>query len=459
MKPNNIAYLYMSYKYTRDNERKIFTENGSKYADEFISFVREIDWGWRYEGENTFLRGTYNDDTENVDFDFVKLQCTASLPAVPCFVFGGYVYELLNKELGGLKKFLDPTGDVDVRINTPVVKLDERHKYEEVYNFWYEDAECTKLNEIMDNYSNHLFRLVLSKVSQMNFENTVDFDIKDDPEGGEDFVKVGNVYVSRICNPSNVKIQIVCKFSGMTSSDHLFEMVWVVKKDDIGEEVGQLTYYREKNPKIQGVFVQDLKSLILDNVGSANDRISLYGSVKQHKWFNHIQRLKYLNSIFKDIIVMYTDKHEKFIIGTLLCYMFLFLLKTEGIHVFSLGDRVAKTDVIFNQLTSNFLDYVIQMKDIIDSQYKLIYKGQRVTFSDELQNKYFKNKNIEFIIADIQAKCKDRSVPALLRPRITATKVKTPYSQRRATLKTQDNFKVGLKPRKSRSLRRTKSMS
>ena len=383
----------MSYKYTRDSDRKIFTENGSKYADEFISLVRDIDWGWRYEGENTFLRGTYNDDTDKVDFDFVKLECTASLPPVPCFVFGGYVYELLNKDLGGLKKFLDPTGDVDVRINTPVVKLAERHKYEEVYNFWYEDAACSKLNDIMDQYSRYLFRLVLAKVSQMNFENTVDFDIQDDPEGGgEDFVKVGNVYVSRICNPSNVKIQIVCKFSGMTTSDHLFEMVWVIKKDDIVEELGPLGYYKEKNPKIQGVFVQDLKSLILDNVGSANDRISLYGSVKQHKWFNHIQRLKYLNSIFKD------------------------------------------------------------------SQYKLIYKGQRVTFSDELQNKYFKNKNIEFIIADIQAKCKDRTIPELLRPRITATKFKTPYSLRRAKEKTQDNFKVGLKT-KRRTLRRTKSMS
>ena len=448
----------MTYKYTKDNDRKIFTENGSKYADEFISLVREIDWGWRYEGENTFLRGTYNDNTDKVDFDFVKLECTATLPPVPCFVFGGYVYELLNKEFGGLKKFLDPTGDVDVRINTPIVKLSERHKHEEVYNFWYEQAACTKLNEIMDNYSSHLFSLVLSKVTQMNFENTVDFDIKDDPEGGgEDFVKVGNVYVSRICNPSNVKIQIVCKFSNMTSSDHLFEMVWVIKKEDIGEEMGPLNYYREKNPKIQGVFVQDLKSLILDNVGSANDRISLYGTVKQHKWFNHIQRLKYLNSIFKDIILIYTDKHEKFIIGTLLCYMFLFLLKTEGVHVFSLGERVAKTDVIFNQLTSNFLEYVIQMKDIINSQYKLIYRGQRVTFSDEMLDKYFRNKKIDIIIEDIQAKYRDRSVPALLKPHITATKFKSAYSLRRNSFKTQDNSNVGKRRFPKISLRRDKS--
>ena len=452
----------MSYKYTRDNDRKIFTENGSKYADDFISLVREIDWGWRYEGENTFLRGTYNDDTEKIDFDFLKLQCTASLPSIPYFVFGGYVYELLNKELGGLKKFLDPTGDVDVRINTPVVKLSERDKYTEVYNFWYEDTEFTKLNDIMEQYSRYLFSAVLSKVSQMNFENTVDFDIKEDDEGDvTDFIKVGNVYVARVCNPSNVKIQIVCKFANMTTSDHLFEMVWAIKKDnDFGEDTEHLSHYKDKNPKIQGVFIQDLKSLIIDNVGSANDRISLYGTVKQHKWFNHIQRLKYLNSIFKEIIVMYTDRHEKFLIGTFLCYMFLFLLKTEGIHVFSLGDRVSKTDVIFNQLSSNFIEYVIQMKDIINSQYKLVYKEQRVTFSDELQNKYFKNKNVDLIIAGIQEKCRDRSVPALLRPRITATKIKTAYSQRRVTLKTQDNSRVGLRTGSGKkTLRRTKSMS
>ena len=125
----------MSYKYTRDNDRKIFTTNGSKHAHHFVSLVREIDWGWTYEGENIFLRGVYNEETDKNVFDFVKLQCTATLPPVPYFLFGGYVYELLNKEYGGLQKFLDPTGDVDVRINTPVVKLSERDKYTEVYNF------------------------------------------------------------------------------------------------------------------------------------------------------------------------------------------------------------------------------------------------------------------------------------------------------------------------------------
>ena len=70
----------MSYKYTKDNDRKIFTTNGSKYAEIFIDLLKEIDWNWKYEGENIFLRGTYNEETEKNDFDFVKLQCTASLP-------------------------------------------------------------------------------------------------------------------------------------------------------------------------------------------------------------------------------------------------------------------------------------------------------------------------------------------------------------------------------------------
>ena len=451
----------MSYKYTRDNDRKIFTTNGSKYADHFVSLVREIDWGWTYEGENIFLRGVYNEETDKNVFDFVKLQCTATLPPVPYFLFGGYVYELLNKEYGGLERFLDPTGDVDVRINTPVVKLSERDKFTEVYNFWYEDENYTKLNDIIDKYSSYLFSAVLSKVSQMQIDNTVDFDIKEDDDEGDvvDFVKVGNVYVAKVCNSFSLKIQVVCKFSNMDKPDHLFEMVWSVTKDPIGEDSEYLKHYKETNPKMEGVFVQDLKSLIIDNVGSANDRISLYGTVKQHKWFNHIQRLKYLNHIFKDLIRMYTDRNEIELIGACICYMFLFLLKTEGIHVFSLGDRVAKTDVIFNQLTSNFLEYVIQKEAQINHKPRLIFKGQRVTFSQELLGKYFKTGTIDIIIVDIQDKCRDRTVPLLLLPSVVPTKFKSAYSLRRRKLKMQDNSRLGLRTGSGKkTLRRTKSM-
>ena len=210
---------------------------------------------------------------------------------------------------------------------------------------------------------------------------------------------------------------------------------------------------------MDGVFVQDLKSLLVDNVGSANDRISLYGTVKQHKWFNHVQRLKYLNYIFKEFIKLYTDRNELELIGAFICYMFLFVLKTEGIHVFSLGDRVAKTDVIFNQLTSNFLEYVIQNQDKINQKPRLIIKGQRVTFSQEIVGKYFINGKVDIIIADIQEKCRDRTVPLLLLPSIVPTKFKSAYSLRHRKLKMQDNSRLGLRTgSKRKTLRRTKSM-
>ena len=139
--------------------------------------------------------------------------------------------------------------------------------------------------------------------------------------------------------------------------------------------------------------------------------------------------------------------------------MFLFVLKTEGIHVFSLGDRVAKTDVIFNQLTSSFLEYVIQRQDNINQKPKLIFKGQRVTFSDELLGKYFKNGKIDNIVADVQEKCRDRRVPLLLLPSIVPTKFKSAYSLRHRKLKMQDNSRLGLRTgSKRKTLRRTKSM-
>ena len=140
-------------------------------------------------------------------------------------------------------------------------------------------------------------------------------------------------------------------------------------------------------------------------------------------------------------------------------YVFIFL-KTEGIHVFSLGDRVAKTDVIFNQLTSNFLEYVIQNQDKINQKPRLIVKGQRVTFSQELIGKYFKNGKVDIMIADIQEKCRDRTVPLLLLPSIVPIKYKSAYSLRPRKLKMQDNSRLGLRTgSKRKTLRRTKSVS
>ena len=42
------------YKYTKDKERILFTENGSKYAEEFINLLREIDWNWTFKANLPF---------------------------------------------------------------------------------------------------------------------------------------------------------------------------------------------------------------------------------------------------------------------------------------------------------------------------------------------------------------------------------------------------------------------
>lgn len=304
----------MDYKYTKDKDRILFTENGGKFADEFINLLKEIDWNWRYEGECIFLiNNEYSDSTT----EFVKLPCKATLPKTPYFVFGGYVYELFNKEYGHLEKFLDPTGDVDVRINLPSIETLQEYS---IMNFWYEEIECNKLNSVMEGYLNYLFTSVVDKVRDINIDNTVDFDIKEDDEGNiVHYEKIGNVYVAKVYHPLSVKIQVVCKFKNMSAPDHLFELVWLIKKT-VGEV---LRPHLIKNSKVNNVFVQDLQSLIVDNIGSANDRIYLYGKPNQHKWFNHIQRLKYINYIFDRLIIDY-DRPDKILIASLLCYHFYF---------------------------------------------------------------------------------------------------------------------------------------
>lgn len=442
--------MSIAYKYTRDKDRILFTENGSKYADDFINLLKEIDWNWSYEGDCVLL---INDENSDSTTEFIKMPCKATLPKTPYFVFGGYVYELFNKEFGHLERFLDPTGDVDVRINLPSITSDP---VQNIINFWYEEVECTNLNSVMDNYLNYLFQHVVNKVRQIKILNTVDFDLKEDDEGNiVHSEKVGNVYIAKVYHPLSVKIQVVCKFNNMESPDHLFELVWLIKKNITGEVLRKNI---TKNPVINGIFVQDLPSLIVDNIGSANDRIYLYGKPNQHKWFNHIQRLKYINYLFDKLIVPY-DKGDKILIASLLCYLFLFILKTEGIHVFSLGDKVAKTGVIFGQLTSNFLKFVKEHKIRIDSQARLIHREQRVSFTPEFLSKYLKNgtrDDIQGLITEIEKKNREKTVPSSLKPHITAMKYKSAYSLRRVSLKTQDNSKVGRKSKRI-SLRRVKS--
>jgi hypothetical protein len=220
---------YNTYKYTKDSDRVLFTKNGSKVSNHFIDLLREIKWDWRYEGKCTFGKANYDDDGEFEKNELVSLNCVATLPKVPYFVFGGYVYELCNKEYGGLKQFLDPTGDVDVRVNKPSIKILDNIRYDPL-DFWYEDSSYSTLNTVMELYTNYLFDAVITKMRQIEFLNTVEFDLKDLDDGLiSRSEKIGAIYVVKVYHPLSVKIQVVCKFEKMTEPDHLFELVWLIK--------------------------------------------------------------------------------------------------------------------------------------------------------------------------------------------------------------------------------------
>jgi hypothetical protein len=93
-------------------------------------------------------------------------------------------------------------------------------------------------------------------------------------------------------------------------------------------------------------------------------------------------------------------------------------------------------------------------------QTRLIFRGQRVTFPVEFLNKYLKNgakDDIQGLIKEIERKNRETTVPQSLRPHIVTNKYKSAYSLRRRSLKTQDNSKIGLRLRKSKSIRRVKS--
>ena len=139
------------FKYTIDNDRKIWTSNNYSAGIYLLEVIKEIKWHeYTYNGPSTFLDPPDDDDeatfNPNIDVPTTQIQptrvCTiqASYPPInpdlsirqvyPYKLFGGCCYEVLNMSRPGVKlhDIVDPTGDLDVRVYLPNINFIESDK-------------------------------------------------------------------------------------------------------------------------------------------------------------------------------------------------------------------------------------------------------------------------------------------------------------------------------------------
>ena len=238
-----------------------------------------------------------------------------------------------------LHDLVDPTGDVDIEIRRPRVKiLNELH--EDPSEFDYKDSSLTDFNEWFAHWTNWLYENVVtifksSTTRKAILPITEPFDIMTDPNvEGEILLKmrVDNIWILLLKTSTMLKVQIMVKLKGVSHSDHIFEMVIVTNTKNYGDVAGTPSptvkkiefrpadgtpeilnktaskyYFDVRTMNLPNVRIQSFYSFITDNREALVKRLVFAISQKQHKFYNHIQRLKYLTEIIPYFVTNKAD--------------------------------------------------------------------------------------------------------------------------------------------------------
>lgn len=287
------------------------------------------------------------------------------------YFFGGSVYELMNTlyrndhDVPDLHSYVDPTGDMDVLVNYPKFRflknqdpmdyaayffetlpaknntnkkvaepLESRGCHKERIGNYMPNNQISKQNVVRDGrryseFIEHFTDWILDELAEQIlslkkgtlfdslFGNTIPFNIENDAEGAnaDTVICVDNLKIARSFLPSMnlIKIQLIAKFTGMTKSDHICELL--IRMNDMPEGMETLTSLT-KNPKdeyhiLKGVPMSNFKELISGNVNSIKNRKIAYAVPNsRHKFYNHVQRMLYIHDFLERKVNTHKEKNK-----------------------------------------------------------------------------------------------------------------------------------------------------
>ena len=364
------------FKYTKDKERIIWTTNAYNVALFLLDVVKQIPWD-KYTFNGISIVWEPNTDGEfilvqkNVKASYIKL----SEKFIPYCLFGGSCYEILNNLYNlNLHDFVDPTGDIDIKINLPYYEIETKSEINHSYIFTSTDETelLPHINDLTGWILNQI-ELLVQNIPKNVFSNMIpctEGEVLIELEGKVDIIKqIDNLWLLRSIGNSLLKIQLVCKFEGMQKPDHIMEYMfsYVYDVNNVDEPSG----IRYKNNVNKGGFIiQTNEQLIQDNIYAMQPRKETYNTTNQHKWFNHVQRLKFLNNNIETLNIIIGNSVNIHNISELLMYI---ISQIKNLCIFSytiprrnLGDCYAKKAL--NDLIGNFLDIFTKDTRILDTR-------------------------------------------------------------------------------------------
>jgi hypothetical protein len=251
-----------------------------------------------------------NENSENKGIFQMATVEASTADFLPYYYFGGCAYEILDSVMKkDLRRFVDPTGDIDVQLSAPAIHVTyadgESGHTPPLYLF----EEDGRMNHLLDTYTTWIYDHMVTRLTAFSktplftsiFRDAVPFGIEENEEaaGADKTLQIGPLwFVRTIFNPQNVKLQLLVKFEGMAKPDHLLEFVLPVERSvNTIVDISKIRMFSNDISVIRGYPIQSTVNLLQGNLNGLRDRISLRDGPSRHKFLNHVGRIQYLNQL------------------------------------------------------------------------------------------------------------------------------------------------------------------
>lgn len=329
---------------------------------------------------------------------YKNVEVTAQYDAIfiPYIVFGGSCYEWLNyqepKENRMLDLLIDQTGDVDLILFMPKIDFTDKTLEGDASHYYYKDGRPNKLLQSLLDWITSQLIVIFQDIHIENLvESTPVLSNFGDVELHSVSLNMNKIFITQVAvkDPQSTKLQVTCKFNGMTDPDHILEFVLNCGSDLPKDQNSiNMRMSQKLSQVINGLRMENFDRLYEGNKDSLSTRTRSLPDSRIHKYYNHIQRLKYLN--------MYQSHNfDVLLIPEYLCLLIM-LKKDDGWDVFAIKEEpeyVTKSQLYGNllqKLNDELKNPQIQKK--LEYSFKFILTGYAELRKSIL--KYFLTNNI-----------------------------------------------------------------
>jgi hypothetical protein len=407
------------FKYTQNEDRIKWTKNAVPIGQYLIPCIRNIPWlMYVYRGRTTLWAEKPDSEAK---FNPVKnskpesesecipneVEIHAELRYEPYYFFGGCVYEILNSmalaertrskniPYVNLRNYVDPTGDIDVKIVLPAIKIigSRTNNADLDFSTYLLKDNGTGMTDLLDNYIRWIFYQLKDQIERMPlfeklFENTEAFELSEEPgeaAKADLSVRIGNLWLVRVFLPElrMVKIQLVVKFID-TRPDHILEIVLELedtcKAGLITSEVFS-NLNRRLSHVINGIRLESFSQLIEGNIGAMKERKVFVENIQfRHKFYNHVGRLQYLNKYLTNpSMLQYVNDATNDSFNAALFYLFYHLCKNrdeDDLKLYSHNGKVEDKPYTDGRMMRSLIDNLVKFTKGIGKEQMLWKEGK-----------------------------------------------------------------------------------